>query len=86
MLGVEYQPDKHWNLGLSWMYMFDKKGTRYPGWNYSPVNPLTRDRYISENSNMIVLSVTYNADFGSIFRTARRSLNNSDSSSSLLKL
>lgn len=86
VLGVEYQPDKHWNLGLSWMYMFDKKGTRYPGWNYSPVNPLTRDRYISENSNMIVLSVTYNADFGSIFRTARRSLNNSDSSSSLLKL
>lgn len=34
---------------------------------------------------MIVLTVSYSADFGSIFRTARRSLNNSDQGSSLLK-
>lgn len=84
-LQFQYRPDKHWNLGVSWMYMFDKKGTKYPAWSYSPVNPSYRDRYIKDNGNMVVLSATYTADFGSIFRTARRSLNNSDNGSSLLK-
>ena len=84
-LQFQYRPDKHWNLGVSWMYMFDKKGTRYPAWSYSLVNPSYRDRYIKDNGNMVVLSATYTADFGSIFRTARRSLNNSDNGSSLLK-
>lgn len=85
-LSVEYKPDNHWTIGVDWMYMFDKKGTRYPSWNYSAVNPSTNDRYIKHNGNMVVLSLTYSADFGSIFRTARRSLNNSDNSSSILKM
>ena len=68
------------------MYMFDTKGTKYPAWNYSSVNPAFRERYIKNNGNMIVLSVSYSADFGSIFRQAKRSLNNSDNGSSLLKL
>lgn len=85
-LDFEYTPNKHWTLGISWMYMFDKKGTRYPSWNYSHVNPTTTDRYIKNNSNMVVLSVSYNTNFGSIFRTGRRNLNNSDSGSSLLKM
>lgn len=86
MLSFAYKPDKHWTLQASWMYMFDKKGTRYPAWNYSTVNPSYTDRYIKNNSNMVVLSASYTTDFGSIFRSARRSLNNSDSDSSLLKL
>lgn len=86
MLQVAYQPDKHWMLTASWMYMFDSKGTRYPSWNYSPVNPSVSDRFIRNNSNMVVLSASYSADFGSIFRTGRRSLNNSDNASSLLKM
>ena len=85
-LQFEWQPDKHWTVGASWMYMFDRKGTRYPAWDYSSVNPSYRERYIKNNSNMVVLSVSYSADFGSIFRTARRSLNNTDNSTSLLKL
>ena len=85
-LQIEYTPDKHWTIGASWMYMFDTKGTRYPSWNYSSVNPTVSDRYIKDNGNMIVLSVTYNTNFGAIFRTARRNLNNSDNESSLLKL
>lgn len=85
-LQFEWNPDKHWTLGASWMYMFDKKGTRYPSWDYSSVNPSSRDRYIKNNGNMVVLSVSYTADFGSIFRTARRNLNNSDNGSSLLKM
>ncbi|MDE5870082.1 MAG: outer membrane beta-barrel protein [Muribaculaceae bacterium] len=85
-LQFDYRPDKHWNIGASWTYMFNKKGTQYPSWNSSPVNPRTVDRYIKNNSNMVLLSVTYTADFGSIFRTARRNLNNSDKESSLLKM
>lgn len=85
-LSFEYQPDKHWTLGVDWMYMFDKKGTRYPGESYSPVNPSVSDRYIKHNGNMVTLSVSYSADFGSIFRSARRSLNNADNGSSLLKM
>lgn len=85
-LQFEWQPDKHWTVGASWMYMFDTKGTRYPSWDYSSVTPSYRERYIKNNGNMVVLSVSYSTDFGSIFRTARRNLNNSDSGSSLLKL
>lgn len=67
------------------MYMFDKKGTCYPSQSLSTVNPFTDERYIKNDGNMIVLTVSHSADFGSIFRTARRSLNNSDQGSSLLK-
>lgn len=85
-LQLDYTPNKHWTIGASWMYMFEKKGTQYPSWNYSEVNPGYRDRYIKDNANMIVLSVSYSADFGSIFRTAKRNLNNADNGSSLLKM
>ena len=85
-LQFEYKPNDHWTIGASWMYMFDRKGTRYPRWDYSPVNPGFINRYIKNNANMICLSLSYSADFGSIFRTGRRSLNNSDNGSSLLKL
>lgn len=85
-LQFEWQPNKHWTVGASWMYMFDKKGTRYPAWDYSSTNPSFRERYIKDNGNMVVLSISYSADFGSIFRTARRNLNNVDNGSSLLKL
>lgn len=85
-LSFEYKPDKHWTIGASWMYMFDKKGTRYPSWDYSEVRPSFTERHIENNGNMVVLSLSYSADFGSIFRTSRRSLNNSDTNSSLLKM
>jgi len=85
-LGFEYQPDKHWTFGASWMYMFEKKGTKYPAWGYSSVNPYYRERYIKNNGNMVVLSVSYSTDFGSIFRSSRRSLNNADNESSLLRM
>jgi hypothetical protein len=85
-LKFEFQPNKHWTFEASWMYMFDKKGTKYPGWNYSPINPSFKERYIKDNGNMIVLSVSYSADFGTIFRTVRRSLNNTDNTASILKL
>lgn len=85
-LSFEYQPNKHWTIEASWMYMFDVRGTKYPSWGYSDVNPFFRNRYIKDNGNMAVISASYTADFGSLFRSARRSLNNSDNGSSLLKM
>ncbi len=84
-LSVNYAPSKQLTLTASWMYMFDSKGTRYPQWSYSPVNPSYRERYIRDNSNMVVLSLRYSTNFGSIFRTANRTLNNSDSTSTIMK-
>lgn len=85
-LQVTFQPDEHWSIQASWMYMFEKHGTKYPTWRRSAVNPSYTNRYIRDNSNMVCISVSYTADFGSIFRSARRTLNNSDNSSSILKL
>ncbi len=85
-LSVEFKPGSHWTLGVDWMYMFERRGSQYPSWSYSPVNPSSSDRYIRNNGNMVVLSASYSADFGTLFRSSRRSLNNSDNASSLLKL
>ncbi len=84
-LEVQYKPNKHWTLNLGWWYMFSSKGTQYPQWNYSLVNPGTWSRYIKNNANMICISFSYQADFGSIFKTSRRGLNNKDNGSSLLR-
>ena len=86
VLSVEYKPNKHWTVEAGWWYLFDKKGSKYPSWGYNPVNPYYRERYIKNNGNMVVGSVSYSTDFGTIFRTTRRSLNNSDNGSSLLKM
>lgn len=85
-LDVEYKPNSHWTIVAGWWYMFEKKGTKYPVWSYSAVNPYSLERHINNNGNMIVFSVSYNADFGSIFRSGKRSLNNSDNSSSLFTM
>lgn len=84
-LDFQYSPNKHWTLDIGWYYMFSKKGTQYPSWDYSASNPGYRFRYIKNNANMICISFVYQADFGSIFRTARRGLNNRDNGSSLLR-
>lgn len=84
-LSFQYRPEKHWSIGVAWMCPFQPKGLQYPTKSYSPVNPSKRDRYIKNNGNMVMLSVSYDTNFGSIFRSGRRKLNNADRSSSLLK-
>lgn len=85
-LSFSYTPDKHWTLSAQWMYMFERGGVYYPSWVYSDVAPSVTKRHIKDNANMVMLSVSYSADFGSIFRSSRRSLNNTDTGSSLMKL
>lgn len=85
-LSLEYKPDKHWVIGASVMYLFMKKGSQYPSWDYEASHPSYNERYIKDNANMFTLTVSYSADFGSIFRTSRRSLNNSDNGSSIRQL
>lgn len=84
-LTLVYQPNKHWIVSAAWWYMFDKKGTKYAQWSYDPVHPSYNERNINNNGNMFVLSMSYTTDFGTIFNTGRRGLNNSDSGSSLFK-
>lgn len=84
-LSVTFRPDKHWMLQAGWWYMF-ARGTEYPQWNISTTAPAYIDRYIKDNANMVVITASYTADFGSIFRSGRRSLNNADNSSSILQL
>lgn len=85
MLAAQYQPNQHWAFGLEWMCPFSSKGLKYPSISYSPVNPSTRERYIKNQANMLSVTVVYTTDFGSIFRSASRSLNNSDNASSLMQ-
>ncbi len=84
-LSVTFRPDKHWMLQAGWWYMF-ARGTEYPQLNISTTAPAYIDRYIKDNANMVVITASYTADFGSIFRSGRRSLNNADNSSSILQL
>lgn len=84
-LSVTFRPDKHWMIQAGWWYMF-ARGTEYPQWNISTTAPAYTDRYIKDNANMVVVTASYTADFGSIFRSGRRSLNNADNSSSILQL
>lgn len=72
-------------IQAGWWYMF-ARGTEYPQWNISTTAPSYTDRYIKDNANMVVVTASYTADFGSIFRSGRRSLNNADNSSSILQL
>lgn len=84
-LTIDYRPSKHLTLTASWMYMFDSQGTRYPQWSHSPVNPSYTYRHIADNANMVVLSLRYTTNFGTLFRTTPRTLNNADSSTSIMK-
>lgn len=85
-LSLIYRPNMHWDITASWMYMFDGHGTKYPMKRISAVAPWQVDRYIRDNGNMVALSVSYSADFGSIFRTKKRTLNNSDRGNAILQL
>lgn len=85
-LSVAYKFNEHWAFEAGWWYMFEKKGTKYPKWSYSEINPYFRERYIKNNGNMVVISISYNTNFGTIFRTGKRTLNNTDNSSSLFTM
>lgn len=85
-LGVDFKPDDHWSFGARCSYLFSKNGLSYLSKGLSEVNPNVSLRRFKSDRNMIVLSVRYTADFGSIFRAGQRSLNNSDKGSSIMKI
>lgn len=82
-LSLSWRPDKHWTIEASCYNFLDRKGFRYPQESISSVNPSKTERWIKDNGNMLAVSISYSADFGSIFRTARRGLNNSDRGTAL---
>lgn len=86
ILDLSYRLGRHWTFGASWWFILRSNGATYKEWSYSPVNPSQTTRHIKDDANMVTLTVTYTADFGSLFRSGRRSLNNSDSGSTINKL
>ncbi|MCH5242690.1 MAG: outer membrane beta-barrel protein [Muribaculaceae bacterium] len=86
IISIEYKLNKHLTIGGGWWYIFEKKGTQYPLWSFSEVNPYYRERYIKNNKNMVVLSISFNTNFGTNYNSIKRTLNNSDIDSSLFKM
>ncbi|MCH5243045.1 MAG: hypothetical protein J1F67_11635 [Muribaculaceae bacterium] len=84
-LSFEYKPNSHWAIEAGWYYMFRKKEPNI-GYGVFLKSTFFREIYIKNNANVIVISVSYNPDFISIFHTGKRSLNNSDNSSSLFTM
>lgn len=84
-LGIDYKPDSKLTIGVQWMYMFSPLGASYPTRDLSEINPAVTERFIHNSGNMVLLSITYHADFGKIFRTSRRTLNNVDTDSGILR-
>ena len=73
-LGVIYNVGKRLSLSASWMYITGSKGTYYPSQSVDKVNPARRESYIKDNRMMLTFNVSYNIDFGRIFKRVSRNL------------
>lgn len=73
-LGVIYNVGKRLSVSASWMYITGSKGTYYPSQSVDKVNPARRESYIKDNRMMLTFNVSYNIDFGRIFKRVSRNL------------
>lgn len=73
-LGVIYNVNKRLNLSASWMFITGGKGTYYPSRSVSKVNPGRSETYIKDNRMMVTINLSYNIDFGRIFKRVSRNL------------
>ena len=71
-LSVKFRPDKHWELGASWAYMFDKRGWHHTAKKASPQQTGVQAREMRNTANMVSLEIAYNLDFGSPFKKSMR--------------
>lgn len=85
-ISLAYRPKNNLSLMLTCMYPFSKKGSEYKTENLSVNNPSRKEIYIADNANMLLLQVNYTLNFGKNLKKSRRSLNNRDTESGILKL
>lgn len=81
LLSVTFRPDKHWDMSLSWAYMFNNKGWTFRRETISPEYKSETYREIHNDCNWIRLTVAYNISFGSPLKSndRRRKINLNDS-------
>lgn len=79
---------KHKNLDLfaAIKYPFEKNGWKWSEESLSKVNPSSTHVFIKDNNRMVVLGVTYSLNFGKGLRKLNKSLNNNDTTTSILKV
>ena len=56
------------------MYLTRSQRTHYPSQSVDKVNPARRESYIKDNRMMLTFNVSYNIDFGRIFKRVSRNL------------
>ena len=72
-LSVTFRPDSHWDMTVSWAYMFDKKGWTEHRKTISPEYRTDEYREIrNDYGNYIKLTIAYNVSFGSPLKSSER--------------
>ena len=72
ILSVMFRPNRHWEMSLSWSYMFDKKGWTWHRKTVSPEYKSETYREIHNDCNWIRLTLAYNISFGSPLKSNDR--------------
>lgn len=67
---------RNFNFALSACNLFNKNGYKYQSRNLSNVSPSYSVNWTKNNGNMIILSVSYNINFGNRFKKAHKNLSN----------
>ncbi len=73
-IAVGYNFNRRLSINANWMYITNKKGTYYPSQSIDKVNPVRQESYIRDNHMMLTLNVSYNVNFGRIFKRVNRNL------------
>ncbi len=73
MLALNFRPDQHWQLQLSYWYILSRRGWYNKSEFISPEYAYRNEREIHNDCNWIRFSVSYNISFGSPFKGKERS-------------
>lgn len=76
---------KQWTFNLTWHCPFNPKGYVYKSECWSKVHPLTCQNNTGNNGNMIVLGVTWQANFGKSFKKSQKTLQNGGYDSGIVR-
>lgn len=81
---LSYNLGKHWSFDAIWMWPFRKESKSRTEIN-SSVYVANSTQYIRDELNSVKLSITYQGNFGTIFKSGRRSLENRDTGNGILR-
>lgn len=82
---ASYRLGKSWAFNARWMWPFNKKGWVHKTETLTDVYTHYSHRSIIDEVNGLVISCSYTGDFGTIFNTGRRTLQNTDRGGGVLR-